>query len=109
MRFIRNALIATAAVASFAAQAGGDAAAGQQKAATCAACHGATGVSPTPMFPTLAGQHESYLAIALKQYRDGERKNATMAPMAAALSDQDIKDLAAFFASQEGPLKTVTY
>lgn len=109
MRFLRHSLIVCATVATFAAQAGGDAAAGQEKAASCAACHGATGVSPTPMFPTLAGQHETYLAVALKQYRDGERKNATMAPMAAALSDQDIKDLAAYFASQEGPLGTVSY
>lgn len=88
------------------AQAGGDAKAGQEKAATCAACHGADGVSQIPTNPTLAGQYPSYLEHALKSYRSGERENAIMAGFAAQLSDQDIADLAAWFASQKGPLAT---
>lgn len=88
------------------AHAGGDAKAGEEKAATCAACHGADGVSQIPSNPILAGQYPSYLEQALKSYRSGERENAIMAGFAAQLSDQDIADLAAWFASQDGPLAT---
>jgi cytochrome c553 len=77
----------------------GDAAAGKGKAAMCAACHGAEGVSMNPMWPNLAGQQEVYLAKQMKDFRDGRRQDPTMAPMAAALSDTDIDDLAAYFAS----------
>jgi cytochrome c553 len=87
------------------AQAAGDPALGKAKAAPCAACHGPDGKGTAPNFPVLAGQHASYLVHALKQYRDGERKNAVMAPQAQNLSDDDIADLAAWFASLEG-LKT---
>lgn len=109
MNFVHKTLLVAALALPVVGHTAGNADAGKEKSAACAACHGADGVSPTPLFPVLAGQHESYLAAALKQYRDGERKNATMAPMAASLSDQDIKDLAAYYAKQEGPLKTVTY
>ncbi len=88
------------------AQAAGDAKAGEQKAATCAACHGANGVSEIPTNPILAGQYVSYLEHALKSYRSGERQNAIMAGFASQLSDQDIEDLAAWFSSQPGPLQT---
>ena len=54
------------------------------------------------MYPNLAGQHEDYLVKALADYRAGRRTNAIMAPMAANLSDQDIEDLAAWYASQDG-------
>ncbi len=102
-----SAIVLTASVlTSGAASAAGDAAAGEQKAATCAACHGADGVSQIPTNPILAGQYPSYLEHALKSYRSGSRQNAIMAGFAAQLSDQDIKDLAAWFASQEGPLQT---
>ncbi len=84
------------------AVAAGNPAAGEQKAATCAACHGANGISASPAFPTLAGQHASYLEVALEQYQDGTRKNAIMMGQAANLSAQDIKDLAAYFARQQG-------
>jgi len=84
----------------------GDAKAGEQKAATCAACHGADGVSSIPTNPILAGQYASYLEFALKSYRDGSRQNAIMAGFASQLSDEDIADLAAWFSSQKGPLKT---
>lgn len=84
------------------AAAAGDAAAGKAKSAACAACHGADGNSPTPAFPKLAGQNDDYLVHALKAYRDKSRVNAIMNGQAANLSDQDIADLAAYFASQSG-------
>lgn len=84
----------------------GDAAEGEKKSATCAACHGADGVSQIPSNPMLAGQYASYIEHALKSYRSGSRQNAIMAGFASQLSDQDIEDLAAWYASQEGPLKT---
>lgn len=80
----------------------GDAAAGKTKAAVCAACHGANGIAIAPIYPNLAGQNAAYLESAIKAYRDGQRQggmSAQMAPMAAALSDADIADLAAYFAS----------
>ena len=77
-------------------------ASGQTKAQVCEACHGLDGKSVAPIYPNLAGQHESYLVKALADYRAGRRSNAIMAPMAANLSNQDIEDLAAWFASQEG-------
>ena len=77
----------------------GDAAAGKAKSATCAACHGANGISPNDMWPNLAGQKEGYLKAQLKAFRDGQRNNPMMAPMAAPLSDADIDDLAAYFSS----------
>jgi cytochrome c553 len=75
---------------------------GRTKAAPCAACHGEDGRGISPEFPTLAGQYADYLAHALRQYRDGGRQNAVMAPFAAGLSDSDIRDLAAYFASLKG-------
>jgi len=80
----------------------GDPAAGKDKAQVCSACHGPDGKSVDPSYPNLAGQHESYLVKSLADYRAGRRVNAIMAPMAANLSDQDIEDLAAWYASQEG-------
>jgi cytochrome c553 len=77
-----------------------------EKAASCAACHGANGVSTNPMYPSLAGQYQDYLVVAMKAYKSGARKNPVMAGMAAPLSEQDIKALAAYFAAQKGPLYT---
>lgn len=79
--------------------AAGDAAAGKTKTATCNACHGADGISSNDMWPNLAGQKEGYLVSQLKAFRDGGRANPMMAPMAASLSDDDIADLAAYYAS----------
>lgn len=89
-----------------AAHASGNPAAGKQKAATCVACHGEDGKGTAPEFPVLAGQYASYLEQALKQYKSGERKNAIMAGFAAALSEQDIKDLAAYYARMASDLTT---
>ena len=102
MRRILFALAVTA-VCSNAALAGGDPAAGKEKAQqVCAACHGADGNSAAPDFPKLAGQHPDYIAAALHQYKSGKRKNAIMAGFAATLSDKDMADLAAYFSSQQG-------
>jgi len=82
------------------AQAAGDAAAGETKAAVCAACHGKDGIAMVPVYPNLKGQNAAYLENALKAYRDGQRMGgnaAVMTPMAKNLSDQDIADLAAYF------------
>ena len=88
------------------ARADGDATAGQEKSSTCAACHGPEGIATQPSYPNLAGQYESYLAQALLSYRSGARENAIMYGFASQLSDEDIDDLAAWFASQAGPLTT---
>lgn len=76
-----------------------DAAAGKAKSAMCAACHGAAGVSAVPMYPNLAGQKEAYIAKQLKDFKAGNRKDPIMAPMAAGLSDDDIANIAAYYAS----------
>jgi cytochrome c553 len=82
------------------AYAEGNATAGQNKAATCGACHGVDGNSANPEWPSLAGQHSQYIVKQLKAFKGGARKNDTMAPMAAGLSDQDMEDVAAYFSSQ---------
>src|SRR5699024_229063 len=79
---------------------GGDPQAGKQKAAACAGCHGADGNSPSEQFPSLAGQHASYLYEQLRLFKSGKRKSPIMQPQAAGLSDQAMKDLAAYFSSQ---------
>ena len=78
----------------------GDAAAGAQKAAVCAACHGASGASINPEWPNLAGQHQGYVADQLANFKQGARSNPLMSPMAAALTDADMQDLGAHFAQQ---------
>lgn len=83
------------------AMAAGDAAAGQAKSAPCAGCHGADGNSVNAEWPKLAGQHPGYLEKQLADFKKGEqRNNAMMAPMVASLSEQDMADISAFFASQ---------
>ncbi len=95
-------LLALALLLPGLALAGGDPAAGRSKAQACASCHGADGNADNPQFPRLAGQYESYLLHALRQYKSGARKNPIMNGMVASLSDQDLKDLAAWFSSQQG-------
>ena len=83
-----------------------DAAAGKAKAAACAACHGQSGIATAPDAPNLAGQPEEYLGAQLKAYRSGARKHEVMSLMAKPLSDVDIANLAAWFASQQIELKS---
>ena len=79
----------------------GDAAAGEAEARTCLGCHGIPGyqnVYPTYKVPRIAGQNEAYLVEALKAYKAGNRDHKTMAAQAASLSEQDMKNIAAYFA-----------
>jgi len=75
----------------------GDAAAGKATAAMCAACHVASGPSPNPAWPNLAGQNAEYLANSIKAFKSGARKNELMSPMAAAVADADVQNVAAYF------------
>jgi len=86
---------------SASASAAGSAEAGQAKSATCMACHGLDGNSPSPEWPSLAGQHPSYIERQLQAFKSGDRKNDLMSPMAMILSDEDVADLAAYFSSQK--------
>ncbi len=80
--------------------AAGDAEAGKAKSAVCIACHGADGNSINPEWPSLAGQVPEYLVKQLQDFKSGARKNALMVGMVAPLSEQDMEDLAAYYASQ---------
>ncbi len=97
-------LIAMSLLVSGSALASGDIAAGKDKAATCAACHGADGNSTDPQYPRLAGQWDSYLLQALKEYKSGKRDNPIMKGFASNLSTQDMEDLASYFSSLPGKL-----
>ncbi len=87
------------ALGSVSAAEAADANAGKEKSGACSACHGATGVSGSPMFPNLAGQNDAYVIKQLKDFKSGARTDAMMAPMAANLSDEDMADIAAHYAS----------
>jgi len=105
IRTIAAAALFALALPAYAAAPVGNPVAGQEKSKTCASCHGPTGnESLDPTYPKLAGQHPDYLVKALQDYRSGARKNPIMAGFAGGLSDEDINDLAAFFASQAGDL-----
>ena len=76
--------------------------AGKEKAQqVCASCHGMDGVGILPTYPKLAGQYVDYLMKALKDYRSGQRSNAIMAGFAATLTDEDIQNLAYYYATLE--------
>jgi cytochrome c553 len=77
----------------------GDAPAGQAKSAVCAACHGPQGLAIAPNFPNLAGQSATYLYVQLKTFKDGQRSDPIMSGQAAALSDAEMHNLAAYYAS----------
>jgi cytochrome c553 len=81
--------------------------AGKSKAAeVCASCHGVDGNSPAPNFPKIGGQHRTYLVKALNSYKSGERNDPIMGSMAAALSADDIENLAFYYSSQSGSLNS---
>ncbi len=80
----------------------GNVAAGKEKSAVCAACHGQTGQSVSPDFPNLGGQHADYLYRALLDYKAGYRKNPIMAAQVETLSRTDMEDISAYFAAQTG-------
>jgi cytochrome c553 len=83
------------------AQAAGDPQAGKAKSAGCAACHGANGEGKAPN-PALAGKSESEFVQALKDYKSGKRSNSIMKGLASPLSEQDMENLAAYYASLKG-------
>ncbi|MGH8582449.1 MAG: c-type cytochrome [Gammaproteobacteria bacterium] len=85
---------------SFPSPGTGNADAGNAKAAACTACHGDAGRSSAPEWPSLAGQNQSYLMKQLGDFKSTKRRNELMGPIAAGLTEQDIADLAAYFASQ---------
>ena len=85
----------------------GDAEAGKQKSATCAACHGAQGISAIPMNPNLAGQVPGYISAQLSDYKAGIRKNAIMQGQAAILSQEDMDDLDAYYAGLPAKISSV--
>jgi len=98
---LSSAVLASAILHHSVALAEGNPEAGRVKASTCIGCHGIEGYSnvyPTYHVPKIGGQHEQYLVDALEAYQDGSRKHPTMNAQAASLSEQDIKDIAAFFA-----------
>ena len=78
-----------------------DAAAGSKKAEVCVACHGADGNSTNPAVPSLAGQPAQFITTQLFMFREGNRKDPQMSPMAANLSNADMNDLAAYFSAQK--------
>lgn len=79
----------------------GDPKAGQTKAGSCAACHSLDGNATDPQYPKLAGQHEQYIWRQLKLFKSGERNNAVMMGMSAALTEQDMRDIGAYFGTQK--------
>ena len=100
---MKRQILATASALILAASAniaiaGGDAAAGKAKAASCAGCHGANGISNVPTYPNLAGQKEAYTLKQLKAFKDKSRVDPTMNAMVAPLSDADMANIAAFYA-----------
>jgi cytochrome c553 len=101
---VTAAIVAFASVQVLAA----DLAEGEKKSATCSACHGKDGKTPIdPSYPKLAGQHKDFLVRALKDYKSGARKNAVMGGQAAALSSNDMDNLAAYYASLPSALSTM--
>jgi cytochrome c553 len=96
-------LLLAAACAAGSSLAAVDLAAGEAKAQTCMACHGPGGVSQMAETPSLAGQPDGFIQWQLVFFRTGQRKNPVMQPLAEALKDDDIRNLAAFFAAQKPP------
>ncbi|HEB80819.1 MAG TPA: cytochrome c4 [Chromatiales bacterium] len=82
-----------------AAAAAGNAKAGEAISTTCRGCHGQQGISPTPQWPSLAGQGAAYLVKELRDFKAGRRTNAIMSPQAAPLDTRAMDNLAAFFSS----------
>lgn len=100
-------LLAVAATCAFAA---GDPERGLQKSQVCQACHGQDGTGMgDPQYPIIAGQYADYLAYAMRSYKTGERTNVVMQGFMQTLSDEDIDDLAAYYAAQKGPLDDLSH
>lgn len=103
MNYMRSSLFAVLSIAlvlPMGLQAG-DPARGQQLSQACSACHGSDGNSANPEWPKIAGQHAEYIHKQLMDYKSGRRENALMAGQVANLDEQDMRDLAAFYARQQ--------
>lgn len=103
-RWIKSTLVATAMIFSPLVMAAGDIEAGKAKSAMCVSCHGDKGLNPIPGYPKIGWQDEQYLVTSMKAYRNNERKGALaaiMTGMAGVLTDDDINNLAAYYASIE--------
>ncbi len=100
-RFAVAALSVLFTTSSNAALVNGDPAVGKTKSIPCQSCHGLDGNSPNGAWPKLAGQNATYLKKQLEDFKSGARDNAIMSPMAANLSEEDIKNLAAYYAKQQ--------
>ena len=98
--YIGAILIGLSSLMSFALYAA-DSEAGKTKSALCAGCHGVDGNSPNAIWPSLAGQHASYLVKQLENFKSGERADPVMQGMAATLSEKDVRDVAAYFETQK--------
>lgn len=85
----------------------GDPKRGKKLSEKCAGCHGEDGLSPAPQFPILANQYESYLIKAMKDYQTGARKKPIMQGMVQGLSEEDLRDIAAWYASRPRGLTVV--
>jgi len=104
-RFIATLIVCVLALPAFAA---GDAAAGRSKSQVCAGCHGADGNATIPNYPKLAGQHAGYLVMQMQAFKSDKRKDAIMKGQVANLNEQDMQDLAAYFASQKTTIGAAT-
>ena len=102
---ISAAVLVSGIVVNTVSVAAGNAEAGKAKAVVCAACHGAEGISSLSMNPNLAGQVPGYIAAQLKVFKSGERANLIMKGQAAALSDDDMADLDAYYSSMQPNVK----
>jgi cytochrome c553 len=100
IRFAAILAVASFAVPAFAGA--GDAEVGRKKSEPCKACHGDAGISASAEFPNLAGQHQDYLASAIKHYKNGKRKNPIMQGQVANLTARDIDDLTAYYSRLPG-------
>jgi cytochrome c553 len=108
MKKLSNILLASLFMLVFSVSsvsAGGNIEDGKEKSAVCASCHGFDGISPAAIYPHIGGQYADYLLHSLRGYKSGERQNIIMQGMVMALSDDDLKDLAAYYASLPGVLK----
>ncbi len=103
-------LLMLGACATATAAGKGDPKSGATKSKPCASCHGVDGNETLdPQYPRLAGQYPDYLLRAMQEYRNGRRENAIMAGFVKDLTDQDLADLAAFYASQKGALEDLSH
>ncbi len=110
LKFAATALIASLLVTTAFAESivDGSAEAGKTKAITCGACHGSDGNSVNPMWPSIAGQHASYILGQLQAFKNGTRSDPLMTAQSMLLSDQDMRDLAVYFAEQRAASRAVS-